>query len=86
MVSDAYAFEFDPTTGATDAPVGRSCEYLTYAGMKRLVLIDRREWDALQRENQRGGRTDPALESAIRVDDWRASPCPVLRNIGSVAP
>lgn len=86
MVSDADAVEFDPTTGATDAPMGRACEYLTFAGMKRLVMINRGEWETIQREKENGARTDPALENAIIVENWRASPCPVMRSFHGVAP
>ena len=76
MMSDADGIAFDPTTGATEPPVGRLCFYMTYAGPWKLALIDRDQWDYIVQA--RNGRTDPELASAVPVDEWGDSECPMF--------
>ncbi|HET9230692.1 MAG TPA: hypothetical protein VFO00_05360, partial [Vitreimonas sp.] len=77
MLSDAYDFEFDPTTGATEPIVGRRCWYLTHAGTRMLILIDRGEWTSLQQAMQSGESIDPALRTSLVVDEWYTARCPL---------
>jgi len=81
MLSDAHGFEFDPTTGATDTPVGRLCFYLTYAGPWQLALIERNDWSEIL--HSREGRTDPELEGIVLIDSWPESDCPAAHSFSN---
>lgn|GEM_PF-4482252 len=81
MMSDGDGVEFDPTTGATEPPVGRLCFYMTYAGPWKLALIDRDQWDYIIQ--MRNGGTDPELAGYVLVDEWGDSECPVFYSFSS---
>jgi hypothetical protein len=78
MMSDADGIDFDPTTGATEPPVGRLCYYLTYAGPWQFALIDRDQWDHIIQA--RNGSADPELADYRLVDEWGDSACPVFHS------
>ncbi|MBL8536786.1 MAG: hypothetical protein JNM59_05225 [Hyphomonadaceae bacterium] len=77
MMSDADGIAFDPTTGATEPPVGRLCFYMTASGLRKFALIDREEWDFIVQA--RNGGTDPELADYALVDGWTDSACPLFR-------
>lgn len=78
MQSDAYGYEFDPTTGATEDIAGRRCWYLTYSGTRQVILVDRGYWQELQDAMRTGERpVDPVLRTSVVVDDWYTARCPV---------
>ena len=81
MMSDADGFEFDPTTGATEPPVGRLCFYMTYAGLWKLALIDRGQWDYIMQA--RNGSADPERAGQVLVDDWSDSKGPTFHSFPS---
>lgn len=73
MLSDFQNGQFDPT--ATDEPIGKLCEYLSYNGVHTLILLDRSEEDAIASLRRTGDRLDPRLEHVSFVEKWSAAKC-----------
>lgn len=81
MISDFYDFEFDPTTGATDEPVGQLCNYVSYNGVHTLILLDRNEEGAIEHARGTGDRLDPRLEHVAIVESWYGAKCPATDRV-----
>ncbi|MBY0567050.1 MAG: hypothetical protein K2P70_07055 [Hyphomonadaceae bacterium] len=72
MVSEAFGTVFDPTTGATDTPVGYVCTYLRFDGMRTQYLVERSVWHDDQ-------SVVHGLQDARMIENWTADTgCPLL--------
>lgn len=79
MVSDFHDGDFDPT--ATDTPIGKLCEYVSYNGVHSLILLDRNEEDAVESLRRRGARLDPRLEYVSFVESRFDAKCPATDRV-----
>lgn len=84
MVSDLHNVEPDPT--ATDEPVGKLCDYVSYNGVHSLILLDQNQADLVQIDLIQDGhprpsrRYDPRLDGDVEmVDGWYSARCPATR-------
>lgn len=79
MVSDFQDGDFDPT--ATDTPIGKLCEYVSYNGVHSLILLDRNEEDAVQSLRRRDARLDTRLEYVSFVESRSEAKCPATDRV-----
>lgn len=79
MVSDFHNGDFDPS--ATDTPIGKLCEYVSYNGVHSLILLDRNEESAIEGLRQAGDRLDPRLDHASFVESWYDASCPATDGV-----
>lgn len=78
MDHDAYGFEPNPST--TYAPIGVRCSYLTYDGIREVILIDKNELDSIDNARRRGEYVDSRLTGAVPVDGWYDAHCPIIQR------